>query len=637
MDPSLLTTDAAFAAFTQALRETISDDKYEEAQFVLKMTDNAIAGGQATAEEREQCITGIMTNLFLQSGTLIEIIGLATRSDLNGMMAVVQGSLKDGRLPVKVSLSDEHVKLRPRNMRPAAATASPFPGSFEPGTLVELFGLTSTSAAGLNGCIGEVLAEIDGAGHERIAVRLNVAGESKCIRIKPTNLAAASAERALADGVLALSQGRPRDALARADRTLEVAPTSRPANVLRVRAMVDAGKREPRICQAVALADAVLFMVQRCGLAAVPSDVCVLSSSAGREGVGGDDQGWPRERATTYTIALAALALAKEVRAAHGGGKHPLRIALLGCRWDVEGRVDWRLLLRLLRRLLFHEGAEDGGSGEDGTTALGTSTQCPRQRLQSLHVSLIGPELGDQTGYAPVDRAEASREMKRAVEASGSGLFFQVRECTYHDAFAREGRQPNPAAEDGRTDGIMLEDITDSTGLLRPHLAVILNGGVDNYFGTWGYSLARLLRDNVPTALTGYGNTTNGQPTYDIGTLPVLESMRAQTVCSLAPNPFRFAQQFLRTVCCDAFLVGVCGCGTQSPPDDEEIPNIHARERIAKLESLAALNDRDGYVPATGLLRELRADVESGKVVIPPSVTHGDLEKWAQGRGPRKW
>ena len=113
--------------------------------------------------------------------------------------------------------------------------------------------------------------------------------------------------------------------------------------------------------------------------------------------------------------------------------------------------------------------------------------------------------------------------------------------------------------------------------------------------------------------------------------------MRAQTVCSLAPNPFRFAQQFLRTVCCDAFLVGVCGCGTQSPPDDEEIPNIHARERIAKLESLAALNDRDGYVPATGLLRELRADVESGKVVIPPSVTHGDLEKWAQGRGPRKW
>ena len=586
--------EATFRAFANAKRHEVSDERWEEVQFILRMTDNALAAGQVTAEEKEKCLTGCLCNIFLPHGTRVTIFGLHNRSDLNGSEAIIVGTVHEGRVPVKAVSSHEHVRLRPQNMRPALSGTSIASTSLhkqlEPGTLVELTGLVSAT---LNGSVGEVLS---GDQSERIPVRLHAAGIEKRIRVKSSNLSAVSAARALADGRLALEGGRPRDALTRADHAVEIEPTSAAANVLRLHAMRDAGRSEPRVCQAKALADAVLGMVSRCGLESVPSDVCVAASSTGRDHVGGDDQGWPRERASTYTVALAALVMRREVLAAHGGGEEPLRIALLGCRWDVEGRIDWQLLIKLLSR--FIEGASDLRSG--------------------LRITLVGPDLEGETGMAAIDRDEACREMKRAIESQRSELGFDIFTGPYHEALEGSGH-----AGEGRVQ--------------QPHLAVILNGGVDNGFGSWGPSIASLLRSRVPCIFTGYGSTDDGTATYDAGVEPLLTLMRAECVCAAQPNPFRFPRLGMAAHSHDAFLIGVCGCGADKPPDDDELSSIHAAERAAKLDRLADLNDRDGYAAAARLLRDLRAQLLSNEVNISPEVTHGDLERWAQGRGPKMW
>ena len=309
-----MATQAAFDAFSQT--GAGSATQIEEARTLLRMTEAAKIAGTVTAAEEETCLQNLVTNIFLRPGKRVEIYGLSARPDLNGCCGVIAGDLHEGRIAVEVQST--HVRLRPCNMRPAPAevewqplsdlpdlpgltptvppqpsdaaqpttpqVALSHPNVHEPGSLVEVSGLASASASTFNGQIGEVLP---GADDERVPVRLHANGARKSLRIKPANLIPPTAERCLADGSAALRDGRPRDALARADCALELDGSSAACNLLRVRAVLEAGRTEPRVCQAKTLADAALVMVSNSGLRAVPADVCVATSYAKR----GDGKG----------------------------------------------------------------------------------------------------------------------------------------------------------------------------------------------------------------------------------------------------------------------------------------------------------------------------------------------------------
>ena len=276
-----MATREAFAAFAQSLRASVPDERWDEAQNLLRMTKEAVAAGHVTAAEQEKCYEGIMQSLFLKQHCAVAITGLSARPELNGTRGTITGKLENGRMPVMLAATLQPVKLRPCNMRPAPVAEA---ASLEAGSLVEVTGLTSATAAAYNGSVGEVLPGACSEGDERVSVQVHAGGESKGLRVRPANLRAARAERCLVDGEEALRAGRPRDALARADRAVQLVPASAAANLLRVRATRAAGQREPRVCQARALADAALEMVGHCGLRAVPAEVCIARSSADGDG-----------------------------------------------------------------------------------------------------------------------------------------------------------------------------------------------------------------------------------------------------------------------------------------------------------------------------------------------------------------
>lgn len=67
------------------------------------------------------------------------------------------------------------------------------------------------------------------------------------------------------------------------------------------------------------------------------------------------------------------------------------------------------------------------------------------------------------------------------------------------------------------------------------------------------------------------------------------------------------------------------------------LKDVQRQDRIAKCKELAELNRRDGASWAAESLMELRAKLLARRVDIPAHVSHGDLESWAQGRGPQMW
>ena len=188
----MCTAQAAFEAFAATVDE--ADTKLGDARTLLRMSESALAAGRVTAAEHEQCIMGIMRSQFLRDGASVLITGLTGRPELNGRRATICGELKDGRLPVEVPSEATGVRLRPLNMRPAPPALQAT--EYEPGSLVELGGLTSASASTYNGAVGEVMSSSDG--DERVAVRLHLAADkSKSLLVKPANLRVASLERCL--------------------------------------------------------------------------------------------------------------------------------------------------------------------------------------------------------------------------------------------------------------------------------------------------------------------------------------------------------------------------------------------------------------------------------------------------------
>ena len=201
-------SQAAFDAFaSSSVRMEVADGRWEEAQTLLQLTEDAEAAGRVTADEREQCLLGVMARLFLQRETQVAITGLSTRADLNGCIGTIAGDIMDGRIPVEVR--GAHVRLRPCNMRPVDGASG---GELlVPGTLVELKGL---SAKHLNACIGEVLPCDDLS--ERVPVRVHVtaAAEPKSVLVRRANLGAVSAARSVVDGECMRSRRRYRRGLA---------------------------------------------------------------------------------------------------------------------------------------------------------------------------------------------------------------------------------------------------------------------------------------------------------------------------------------------------------------------------------------------------------------------------------------
>mmetsp|Transcript_124725 Transcript_124725/g.249062 ORF Transcript_124725/g.249062 Transcript_124725/m.249062 type:complete len:99 (+) Transcript_124725:1097-1393(+) len=84
------------------------------------------------------------------------------------------------------------------------------------------------------------------------------------------------------------------------------------------------------------------------------------------------------------------------------------------------------------------------------------------------------------------------------------------------------------------------------------NLAVVLKGGIDNTFGSWGETLSLLLNRGTPTAFTGYS-------LFDkLGCERLLVMMGAVVNVPTLSNPFRFN---LGTSSSDAFIVGITGAG----------------------------------------------------------------------------
>ena len=83
------------------------------------------------------------------------------------------------------------------------------------------------------------------------------------------------------------------------------------------------------------------------------------------------------------------------------------------------------------------------------------------------------------------------------------------------------------------------------------------------------------------------------------------------------------------------FILAVCGSDREQHAD--QIPGIHRRERIVKLEDFAVASDHDSMGAGSAELRELAAKLTADTVHIPPGVTHKDFEDWSVGQGPKLW
>jgi len=161
-----------------------------------------------------------------------------------------------------------------------------------------------------------------------------------------------------------------------------------------------------------------------------------------------------------------------------------------------------------------------------------------------------------------------------------------------------------------------------------PHCAIALNGGIDSEFASWAPTLLRLRGERVPAAFTGY------TPSDEAGCERVLRLIEADIVVPTHQNPFRcegFGPYYS-----DGFLVGVCG-GSEAVFSQEDLVRLHKQERVERIEELAVLNERDGCTAVGAKLRELKADLIDGSVVIPEDVGHQKIEKWAQGVWPKAW
>ncbi|KAK3236693.1 hypothetical protein CYMTET_53177 [Cymbomonas tetramitiformis] len=404
----------------------------------------------------------------------------------------------------------------------------------EVGALVEIFGLVGAKQH--NGSVAKVLSEEDIRFGVQVLYGLYGPAPKKRLSVKPTNL------KPLSPALLKAVEGE--ELFARND-------------------VSDAAE---------------WFAVTGDGHNGARETIASLSSSAA------SDKDWPRENSIVYTIALVATALREQIGktcAARADGRFVLH--LLGCRWHVEGSIDVKLLIKVLRRVA---------------------------RFDKLCLVFIGPELAD------VDR-EVQESFKRAVKEN--------------EVVIEVNAQP---AEMLPAQGEFL--LSTESSVERPDLAVILNGGLDDNFGSWASTLWRLLAQGIPAAFTGYGGTDGSVSETDVGTEAILQLLGANFVAPCFANPFRFSHPF-SPVAADAFILLTCGGNNLVPGKATTMREVQRKHRLVRLEHLAKLNIRSHRDEAAAKLRDLRSALEAGTVTIPPAVSFADMEQWSYGMRPKKW
>lgn len=321
-----------------------------------------------------------------------------------------------------------------------------------------------------------------------------------------------------------------------------------------------------------------------------------------------DGSACTREVSIAYTIALAATMLKEEVNASMTRRDDSVLILhLLGCRWHVEGQIDSELLIDLLDRSL---------------------------RFKELRLVFNGPELlWANCGGPPPDPSnpeadlppEAHEALKKAVQSGSGRLEVGVQP---HLWLAKE---PLPAAGNHRL------SITDGDKEDRPDLAIILNGGFDENFGSWACSLWKLLALGVPTAVTGYGASDGSTSEVDSGYESLLRRLGARFVAPQCVNPFRVSHPFMPDMASEAFMIAINGADHLITGTSEALRMVQHEQRLERLDDLVRLNRLKGRNSAAEKLVQLRADLAAGTVMMNPSVTYGDMEQWAYGRRAAKW
>ena len=217
--------------------------------------------------------------------------------------------------------------------------------------------------------------------------------------------------------------------------------------------------------------------------------------------------------------------------------------------------------------------------------------------------------------HSLIQRACHWRGSKLILELIGSGLDDQAQNTLIRTA----------AVDVTFSEGFY-HDIELQPCLSGLHAAVVLNGGVDNSFHSWAPTIQLLCDQQVPSAFTGYSIDA-------LGCERMLRALGADIVLPTAPNPFRMQVEGVRRAP-DVFIVAMFG---RSSNDTVDLLKIHRQERLDKLEELVKLNILDGCVSTAEKLQELRQQLLDNSVVIPEDITHGPIEKWAQGKVKALW
>jgi hypothetical protein len=204
---------------------------------------------------------------------------------------------------------------------------------------------------------------------------------------------------------------------------------------------------------------------------------------------------------STFTVACAARVLRTQIQVEEGG---TIVVHLIGCRYRHEGRINFKTLWSLLKKLF--------------------------PQASGLHVHLIGAELviaDHSSRERPNDTAEGVAAHAKACAAMYKLLDNEVLQVTVHPRLYHDVEFDEP-----------------------PSFACVLNGGIDNSFGHWQHTLCALIDSSTPTAFTGYQTEAHDDA---IGCQRLLEWLGAKIVQDTIDNPFCWDSSN------SAFIVGVHG------------------------------------------------------------------------------
>jgi hypothetical protein len=321
-----------------------------------------------------------------------------------------------------------------------------------------------------------------------------------------------------------------------------------------------------------------------------------------------------RADSLAHTVALCASMLREPVRALMAARDDGVLVLhLLGCRWESEGTINMRLLLTLLDGML---------------------------PFRTLRLVLNGPELGPERFTRGAPSRRDLRKAKADLPRQARDRLQQIREASGDrlELIVRPGRWHSPAELPASPAEWELS-VTDAARQERPDLALILNGGLDENFGSWAATLWTLLALGGPVALTGYGNADGSIGDTDSGSVQITHLLGGRAAAPVRPNPFRttIPVMGMGVPSKDAWIASFEGASALVPGTASSLRAVQLQQRLMRLDDLVSLNRRDGRLDAAAKLRGLRSALASGEIAMKPGVNFTDMEQWSYGSCPPKW